>query len=146
MLEVVVGARARRVERAELTEELEARPVELELVLHGRGLALEGRSLLGLGPDAGPQPLDVLLSLPDGRLERLLLLRATPGRARGDYLVAAEQRRLGARHVERTADQTERGLLVGVTEHAAAVHGAHDDSRLAIPRHCAIQGGQHLVR
>jgi len=59
-LRAVVGARARRVERAELTEELETRAVELELVLRGRGLALESRSLLGLGPDASPQPLDTM--------------------------------------------------------------------------------------
>src|SRR5262249_36748131 len=95
VLEVVVGARARRVERAELAEEIEPRAVQLELVLRGRRFAREGGSLRGLGPDASPEPLDGLLFLANGRLELLLLFGALVGCARGGHAVAGEQRGFG---------------------------------------------------
>src|SRR2546425_8519386 len=97
MLEIVVGVRAGGGELADLGEELEAGPLEIEPVLRGRKLPFQGRSLLGLVAKARPQALDVPLVLADGPPDLLFLLRSPAPRAPRGGAVAAQHRRPRAR-------------------------------------------------
>src|SRR5438445_10351918 len=99
MVEIVVGVRAGRGELADLGEELEAGSLEIEPVLRGRKLPLQGRLSLGLVAKARPQALDVPLVLANGRLDLLLLLGPTAAGGGRGGVVAAGQTGTGGAHV-----------------------------------------------
>jgi hypothetical protein len=146
VLEIVVGTRTRRLELSQLGEKCEAGSVELESVARGYGCPFQRRSLPGRGlAKAGPKTRDLQLVLPDGRFELHPPLATPPVRARRSAGLPAEQRGLRTRGVERAAEETHSGLLVGAGEDAGAIDGSHDDPGLAIPGHCPIQRRHHLL-